>query len=114
MSLVPATVAAAFEESAARWADAPFLEVLPETAAAYGVAAGALTYYAAQQRIVALREADSSKAAATVAGTRLTQRPYMNNCMLLNAASQFTRSTRLRRMRNASSCRTSVCDVQPA
>ncbi len=57
MSLVPATVAAAFEESAARWADAPFLEVLPETAAAYGVAAGALTYYAAQQRIVALREA---------------------------------------------------------
>ena len=60
MRLVPASVAAAFEESAAHWADLPFLEVLPETAAAYGVAAGALTYEAARQRIVALREAYAS------------------------------------------------------
>ncbi len=50
-----ATVAGAFEESAARWADLPFFEVLPETAAAYGVAAGALSYSQAQRSILALR-----------------------------------------------------------
>ncbi|MEQ1805269.1 MAG: AMP-binding protein [Burkholderiaceae bacterium] len=35
----------------------PFFEVLPETAAAYAIAAGALTYAAAQQRVLALRGA---------------------------------------------------------
>ena len=52
-----ATAAAAFANSAERWAERPFMAVLPETAAAYGVAAGELTYGAAQQRIDALREA---------------------------------------------------------
>ena len=52
-----ATVAGAFEASAARWADSPFFEVLPETAAAYGIHAGALTYAAAQQHVLALRSA---------------------------------------------------------
>jgi acyl-CoA synthetase (AMP-forming)/AMP-acid ligase II len=53
----PATVAGAFEASTARWPELPFFEVLPETAAAYGIAAGGLAYGAAQQRVLALRTA---------------------------------------------------------
>ncbi len=41
--------------------------------------------------------------------------PHMKSCMFPKAASQFTRSTRLRRMRSApSACRTSSCVAQPA
>ncbi|HEY5299591.1 MAG TPA: AMP-binding protein [Acetobacteraceae bacterium] len=50
-------VAAAFEAVAARFADRPFLHVLGETAAAYAIQAGPITYAAAAAAIAALREA---------------------------------------------------------
>jgi len=46
-----------FTDSAARWADRPFLCVLPETAAIYGIEAGELSYRDADARIAALRDA---------------------------------------------------------
>ena len=49
------TVAAAFNEAARTWGPQPFLCLLPETAARYGVAAGELTYADAAGRITALR-----------------------------------------------------------
>ena len=51
------TVGAAFAESAERWLQRAFVAVLPETAAAYGIAIGELSYAEAQQRIAALRRA---------------------------------------------------------
>jgi acyl-CoA synthetase (AMP-forming)/AMP-acid ligase II len=56
-SSMPDTVAAAFAASAARWPDRPFVAVLPETAAAYGIAAGELSYAQVQQRVAGLRRA---------------------------------------------------------
>ena len=50
-------VAAAFERAAARWPEAEFVDVLPETAAVYGIEPGATPYAALQQRIVVLRAA---------------------------------------------------------
>ncbi|GIS89997.1 MAG: hypothetical protein CM1200mP20_00380 [Pseudomonadota bacterium] len=38
------TVFGTVREVAERWPERPFLEVLPETAAAYGISAGALSY----------------------------------------------------------------------
>jgi acyl-CoA synthetase (AMP-forming)/AMP-acid ligase II len=55
--LTPTTVAEAFSASARQWTQRPFLAVLPETAAAYGIDAGELTYADAQQRIAGLRAA---------------------------------------------------------
>ena len=49
------TVATAFAAAAEWWPERPFLAVLPETAAIYGIAAGELTYREASQRIDALR-----------------------------------------------------------
>nr|WP_283949591.1 AMP-binding protein [Limobrevibacterium gyesilva] len=40
--------------AAARWADRPFLDILPETAAAYGIEAGEITYARAAARVAAL------------------------------------------------------------
>ena len=57
MQQAPPTVAAAFESAASRFAALPFVAVLAETAAAYGIAAGETSYAAALQRIVALRAA---------------------------------------------------------
>ncbi|MBN8507681.1 MAG: AMP-binding protein, partial [Burkholderiales bacterium] len=51
------TVADAFARAAARWGGQPFVAVLPETAAIYGVAAGETTYGGLQASISALREA---------------------------------------------------------
>ncbi|MBK9363792.1 MAG: AMP-binding protein [Rubrivivax sp.] len=51
------TVAQAFEEAAQRWPALPFLALLPETAAIYGLQPGAWTYGEAQPRIAALRAA---------------------------------------------------------
>jgi acyl-CoA synthetase (AMP-forming)/AMP-acid ligase II len=51
------TVADAFATSAAVHRDRPFLCVLPETAAVYGIAAGELTYRECADRITALRTA---------------------------------------------------------
>ncbi len=48
------TVFAAFEDSARRWPDRPFLQVLPETAQVYGIEAGEIAYAAALQEVEAL------------------------------------------------------------
>jgi acyl-CoA synthetase (AMP-forming)/AMP-acid ligase II len=53
----PATVHQAFVAASERWPDNPFLQVVPETARAYGIAAGELTYREARERIEALRAA---------------------------------------------------------
>lgn len=57
----PHTVHAALCQSAARWPDNAFLNVLPETAAAYGIAAGPISYRtmeaAVERRIAAYRAA---------------------------------------------------------
>jgi acyl-CoA synthetase (AMP-forming)/AMP-acid ligase II len=53
----PDTVFAAFQAAAAVHAQRPFLRVLPETATAYGIAAGDLGYGQAQAAIARLREA---------------------------------------------------------
>ncbi|HEY5299726.1 MAG TPA: AMP-binding protein [Acetobacteraceae bacterium] len=50
-------VAAAFAAAASHFADRPFLHVLGETAAAYAIQAGPITYAAAAAEIVRLREA---------------------------------------------------------
>lgn len=51
------TVAQAFERAAARWPQQPFLALLPETAALYGLQPGEWAYGEAQPRIAALRAA---------------------------------------------------------
>ncbi len=51
------TVHRLFTASAARWAERPFLSVLPETAAIYGIEAGELSYRDAAAKIAALRNA---------------------------------------------------------
>jgi len=53
----PRTVQARFLAAAERFPERPFLNVLPETAAAYGIAAGETTYAEARARIEALRAA---------------------------------------------------------
>ena len=57
----PATVFEAFARTAARYGDRPFLAVLPETAQAYGIAAGEISYGAAHARIAALTDAYRAK-----------------------------------------------------
>ena len=51
------TVAAAFDQAAATWGEHPFLCVLPETAAIYGVPAGELSYADTHAQVLALRAA---------------------------------------------------------
>ena len=53
----PLSVFAAFRDAAVRWGERPFLNVLPETASAYGVTAGELTYAEAWRGVEALRAA---------------------------------------------------------
>lgn len=57
----PATVFDAFARTAARHGDKPFLAVLPETAQAYGIAAGEISYADALARITALTDAYRAK-----------------------------------------------------
>jgi len=52
----PASVHDAFMRAAARWPGHDFLDVLPETAAAYGIAAGSLSYGDAAVQVEALAE----------------------------------------------------------
>lgn len=52
----PLTVAQALEQSAARWPVQPFVNVLSETAHAYGIDAGELGYREAQERVTTLRQ----------------------------------------------------------
>lgn len=63
------TVHAAFSATAARVPERPFLNVLPETAAVYGIPAGEITYADAAARVEALRARLS--AAGLGAGHRL-------------------------------------------
>ncbi|MGB7318968.1 MAG: AMP-binding protein [Planktotalea sp.] len=49
------TVYGAFTDSASRWPERPFLNVLPETAQIYGIEAGEITYGEAQARIASYR-----------------------------------------------------------
>ena len=51
------SVADAFESAARRWPEADFVDVLPETAAVYGIGAGAVRYAAMQSLVVAQRAA---------------------------------------------------------
>ena len=51
------SVADAFESAARRWPEADFVDVLPETAAAYGIGAGAVRYAAMQSLVLAQRAA---------------------------------------------------------
>ncbi|MBA2399220.1 MAG: AMP-binding protein [Bradyrhizobium sp.] len=57
----PITVFDAFARAAARHGDKPFLAVLPETAQAYGIAAGEISYREAHARIADLTEAYRAK-----------------------------------------------------
>ncbi len=56
-AITAATVHGAFAASAARWPDRPFLNVLPETAAIYGIEAGEITYARAAAEVDRLRAA---------------------------------------------------------
>lgn len=53
--IVADTVYGAFFDSAARWPERPFLNVLPETAEIYGIEAGEITYGVAAVQVAALR-----------------------------------------------------------
>ena len=64
-----ATVHQAFEATAQRWPDNPFLGVLGETAAIYGIPAGELTYQEVKARVHAL--AAAYRAAGWGAGNRI-------------------------------------------
>ena len=56
-----ASIYGRFAASARRWPERPFLNVLPETAEAYGIEAGELTFGAALQEIDRLRTNDKTK-----------------------------------------------------
>jgi acyl-CoA synthetase (AMP-forming)/AMP-acid ligase II len=86
--MAAASVHQAFEASVARWAGNPFLGVLEETAAAYGIAAGEISYGAAKARVDALIAA--YRAAGWGAGHRvgllLENRPdYVMHFLAINA-----------------------------
>ena len=82
------TVADAFRRSVAAWADKPFLHILPETAAAYGIAAGEITYGEAAASVDRLEA--TFRAAGCGAGSRvglmLDNRPdFFLHWLALNA-----------------------------
>ncbi len=52
-AITEATVFAAFAAAASRWPERPFLNVLPETAAVYGIAPGELSYARAAKEVEA-------------------------------------------------------------
>ncbi len=69
MTLPGATVWEAFAAAAARWPDRPFLNVLPETAAAYGIASGEIAY--AAMAAAATARAAAWRAAGLAPGARV-------------------------------------------
>ena len=82
------TVFGTVREVAERWPERPFLEVLPETAAAYGIAAGALSYGRLLDEVRQLQTA--YQAAGYRAGSRvmlrLDSRPaFFKHWFALNA-----------------------------
>lgn len=81
------TVAEAFAESARRWPDADFLQVLPETAEALGVEARCWTYREVQDRVASLRDAyqEAGYGAGQRAGLLLQNRPeFLFHWLALN------------------------------
>ncbi|MWV26871.1 AMP-binding protein [Aurantiacibacter rhizosphaerae] len=64
-----ATIFGRFKATAERWADKPFLNVLPETAGIYGIPAGEITYAEMLKRVRARKE--SLAAAGYGQGTRI-------------------------------------------
>lgn len=56
-AITATTVHGAFADAAARWPNRPFLNVLPETAAVYGIEAGEITYARAAAEVDRLRAA---------------------------------------------------------
>lgn len=84
----PRTVHARFLAAAARFPERPFLNVLPETAAAYGVAAGEIAYAEARARIEALGAAYAGAGwgAGHRVGLLLLNRPdFLFHWLALNA-----------------------------
>ena len=101
----PRTVQARFLAAAERFPERPFLNVLPETAAAYGIAAGETTYAEARARIEALRAAYA--AAGWGGGHRvglLLLNLFFGKSAGLPAA--LARAERARRLRRADQTRT--------
>lgn len=82
------TVATAFAAAAARWGDRPFVQVLPETAAVYGIEAGELSYAQALARVQSLRAAyaGAGYGAGHRVGLLLENRPaFLLHWFALNA-----------------------------
>jgi acyl-CoA synthetase (AMP-forming)/AMP-acid ligase II len=77
VTIIAATVAAAFAETAARCSEDPFLLVLPETARAYGIDPGTLSYAEAATAIARLRTAyaDAGYGPGHRVGLMLENRP---------------------------------------
>ena len=67
----PATVFEAFARAAASHGDKPFLAILPETAQAYGIAAGEISYGDGLARIAALTDAYRAKGYGRGQGDRV-------------------------------------------
>ncbi len=86
MSAATRTVAAAFAQSAARQPQNSFLLVLPETARAYGIAPGAITYAEAAAKIESLRAAYTGYGPGHRVGLMLDNRPaFFLHWLALNA-----------------------------
>ncbi|WP_349368336.1 AMP-binding protein [Salinarimonas sp.] len=84
----PRTVHARFLDAAARFPERPFLNVLPETAAAYGIEAGEIAYADARARVEALRAAYAAAGwgAGHRVGLLLLNRPdFLLHWLALNA-----------------------------
>lgn len=71
------TVFERFQAAAIRWGDKPFLNVLPETAAAYGIPAGEITYAAMLERVASRQQvlAEAGYGKGTRVGLLLQNRP---------------------------------------
>jgi acyl-CoA synthetase (AMP-forming)/AMP-acid ligase II len=82
------TVFDRFRASAARWPDRPFLNVLPETAAIYGIPAGEITYAEMFARVAARQQAlvEAGYGQGTRVGLLLQNRPvFIEIWFALNA-----------------------------
>ena len=71
------TVFERFSESAEKWPDKPFLNVLPETADIYGIGLGEITYGEMMERVLARKAAlqEAGIGTATRVGLLLQNRP---------------------------------------
>ena len=86
--VVPQTIFDVLAATAARFPGRPFIHVLPETAAAYGIASGETTFRAMLSRVVSLREAYAGAGyrAGCRVGLLLENRPaFFEHWFALNA-----------------------------